>query len=400
MVNFRPVGMQERIATIDILRGFSLLGILLVNMFGFYLPMPHISDLSNWFTEAQDIILQQLLDIYVQSSFYPLFSMLFGYGLAMQYVKAQSTGTNFYQFAPKRMIVLFAIGILHAVLIWWGDILTTYAFCGVFLIAFMRFPAKGLLTLAFIINIFGQMFFLGMYSLSGLFTEATNTMPADITSIQNSIAAYGVGSWMDAFMQRLEDLKLQLGVFMWVSALFTILPYMLFGAALAKWRLIERAREKLVVWIILAVVGLGVGIFLKSLPIANDQTFGYEYIQVYMGGPILAVGYMAVIVLLTQLPVLLKLLSPIAKAGRMSLTLYISQSIICTTLFYYWGFGLFGKVDVEMGIYIALGIFIVQVLFAELWFSKFKQGPLEFLIKRLTYGKALTRNNEVTQKEF
>lgn len=159
MVNFRPVGMQERIATIDILRGFSLLGILLVNMFGFYLPMPHISDLSNWFTEAQDIILQQLLDIYVQSSFYPLFSMLFGYGLAMQYVKAQSTGTNFYQFAPKRMIVLFAIGILHAVLIWWGDILTTYAFCGVFLIAFMRFPAKGLLTFAFIINIFGQMFF-------------------------------------------------------------------------------------------------------------------------------------------------------------------------------------------------------------------------------------------------
>jgi uncharacterized protein len=383
--------MQERIATIDILRGFSLLGILLVNMFGFYLPMPHISDLSNWFTEAQDIILHQLLDIYVQSSFYPLFSMLFGYGLAMQFVKAQSTGTNFYRFAPKRLAIIFFIGLLHAVLIWWGDILMTYAFCGVFLITFMRFPAKWLLIIAFVINFLGQMFFLGMYSLSGLFNELTNMIPADITAIQNSIAAYGVGSWMDAYMQRLDDLKYQLSVYMWISALFTILPYMLFGAALAKWRLIERAKEKLIVWIGLAVVGLGVGIYLKSLPIAKAQIFGYEYIQVYIGGPILAIGYMAVIVLVTQLPVAIKWLSPIAKAGRMSLTLYITQSIICTTLFYHWGFSLFGQVDVKMGIFIALGIFIVQVLFAELWFSKFKQGPLEVVIKKFTYGNMFTR---------
>ena len=70
-MEFRPVGSKERVATLDILRGFSLLGILLVNMFGFYLPMPHIADLSSWFSEAQDIIWQQLLDIYVQSSFYP-----------------------------------------------------------------------------------------------------------------------------------------------------------------------------------------------------------------------------------------------------------------------------------------------------------------------------------------
>ena len=99
-MDFRPVGTNERVATLDILRGVSLLGILLVNMFGFYLPMPHIADLSSWFNEVQDIILQQLLDIYVQSSFYPLFSMLFGYGLAMQYVKASETGTDFYRFAP------------------------------------------------------------------------------------------------------------------------------------------------------------------------------------------------------------------------------------------------------------------------------------------------------------
>ena len=194
-MSFRPVGVNERIATLDILRGFSLLGILLVNMFGFYLPMPHIADLSNWFTEAQDIILQQYLDIYVQSSFYPLFSMLFGYGLALQFIKAKANGTNFYKFAPKRLVILFAIGMLHAVLIWWGDILATYAFCGVFLLAFIRLPAKWLLAVALVINALYQFFFISIYKLSGFFNEPTSSLSVDITAIESAITAYGIGGW-------------------------------------------------------------------------------------------------------------------------------------------------------------------------------------------------------------
>lgn len=389
-MDFRPVGTQERVATLDILRGFSLLGILLVNMFGFYLPMPHIADLSSWFNAAQDIILQQLLDIYVQSSFYPLFSMLFGYGLAMQFIKAKANGANFYKFAPKRLVILFVIGMLHAVFIWWGDILAMYAFCGVFLIALIRLPAKWLLTIALVINGLYQGYILSMYSLGGFFNAKMDGVSVDIEAIQNAITAYGVGTWTDSFVQRLDDLAIQMSSDMWISSLFTILPYMLVGAALAKWQLIECAKEKLITWLVLAVVGIGVGIYVKSLPIAGAQTFGHEYLQVYVGGPLLAIGYIAVVVLITQLPFMVKMLSPIAKAGRMSMTLYLMQSIVCTALFYNWGFGLYGKVDVQMGIYIALAIYVVQVLFAELWFSKFKQGPLEAAIKRLTYGGELS----------
>ena len=388
MVDFRPVGTNERVATLDILRGISLLGILLVNMFGFYLPMPHIADLSSWFNEVQDIVLQQLLDIYVQSSFYPLFSMLFGYGLAMQYIKAQKTGADFYRFAPKRLIVLFCIGMFHAIVIWWGDILATYAFCGVFLIALIRLKAKWLLLVAVVVNALYHGFNLTLYVAAGFFTTSTDSFPVDIEAIQSALTAYGIGNWTDAFMQRLDDLSIQMGVMMWISSLFTILPYMLFGAALAKLRLIERAKEKLVVWIILAAAGIVGGLYLKSMPIAGAQTFGNEYLQIYIGGPLLAIGYMAVITVLTQVPVIPKLLSPMAKAGRMSLTLYLMQSVICTVLFYNWGIGLYGKVDVQMGIYMAIGIFIIQVLFAEIYFSKYKQGPLEALLKRLTYGRA------------
>ncbi|MBD8035674.1 DUF418 domain-containing protein [Solibacillus sp. A46] len=390
-MDFRPVGTNERIATLDILRGFSLLGILLVNMFGFYLPMPHIADLSSWFSEVQDIVLHQLLDIYVQSSFYPLFSMLFGYGLAMQYVKAKERGINFYQFAPKRLLLIFCIGMFHAILIWWGDILAMYAFCGVFLIALIRLPAIWLLLVAIAVNALYHGFNLSLYAMAGLFTTSTDSISVNIDAIQSAVTAYGIGSWTDAFMQRLDDLAIQMSIFMWMSSLFTILPYMLFGAALAKWRLIERAKEKIVLWFVLALIGVAGGLYVKSLPIAGAQTIGNEYLQVYIGGPILAIGYIAVVTLLTQLPFVVKLFSPIATAGRMSLTLYIMQSVICTVLFYKWGFGLYGKVDVQMGIYMAIGIFVIQVLFAELYFSRFKQGPLEALLKKITYGKFASR---------
>ena len=126
---------------------------------------------------------------------------------------------------------------------------------------------------------------------------------------------------------------------------------------------------------------------MKSFPIAGAQTFSNEYLQVYIGGPMLALGYIAVVTLLTQLPVIAKILSPVAKAGRMSMTLYIMQSIVCTVLFYNWGFGLFGKVDVQMGVFIALAIYVCQLVIAELYFTYFKQGPLEAAMKRLTYGK-------------
>lgn len=389
IVKFQPTLMHERVHTIDILRGVSLLGILLVNMFGFYLPQPHI-DTLHWFTEAKDIIWQQTLDIYVQSSFYPLFSMLFGYGLAMQYIKSQKTGINFYKFAPKRLIILLVIGLLHAFLIWWGDILATYAFCGFFLIVLIRLKSPWMITIAFMLNGLFHGFMLFVLSMMGMLNSEVEARAVDIIMIQNAISAYGTGTWMDAFTQRLADLSVQMGFGMWFMSLFTILPYMLIGAAAAKWRLIERAKELKVMWLILAVVGIGLGLFIKSAPYMFTHTHLLDYVKVVVGGPILAIGYMAVIIVICLLPFALKVLSPFAKLGRMSMTMYIMQSIIGTFIFYNFGLGLYGKMTVEMGTYIALGIFATQLIIAELWLSKFSQGPLEAAIKRLTYGKKLS----------
>ncbi|MDN4492272.1 DUF418 domain-containing protein [Ureibacillus aquaedulcis] len=383
-MNFQPTTLNERVDALDILRGFSLLGILLVNIFAFNLPLPYI-DLGSWFTEAKDIIWHQTLDIYVQSSFYPLFSMLFGYGLAMQYMKAERTGTNFYKFAPKRLVLLLILGLLHAFFIWWGDILTMYAFCGFFLILFLRFGSGWLLTFGFVINGIMQIFFIGIYVLAGIANMEFEEPAVDIAMINNAITAYGIGSWTEAFLQRLNDLSVQMGISMWITSLLTILPYMLIGAAFAKWRLIERGKELMRLWIPLTIACLALGLFIKNAPILFTRTYLLDYLKVYVGGPILSIGYIGLIVCLCMIPVMPKLLKPLAKAGRMSLTLYIMQSIICSLVFYDFGFGLYGKVDVQMGVYIAIGIFVIQVIIAELWFTKFKQGPLESALKKLTY---------------
>ncbi len=349
--------------------------------------MPHILDLSTWFTEATDIIWHQILDIYVQGSFYPLFSMLFGYGLAMQFMKAQATGRDFYRFASKRLLILFIIGMIHALFIWWGDILAMYAFCGFFVLVFIRLKSGWLLSIGLALNALMHVFYLGILALAGALMIGMDEIAIDITMLQNAITAYGTGNWLDAFMQRLHDLKIQMGIGMWFSALFTILPYMLIGAAAAKWRLLERAKELKGLWISFAVLFVAIGIILKSLPINLGKIYLYDYIQVSIGGPILSVGYIAVFVVLSYIPVMNKVFSPLAKAGRMSMTLYIMQSIVCTIIFYNFGFGLYGEIDVPTAVYIAFAIFAIQVILAELWLSKFTQGPLEAAVKRLTYGK-------------
>ena len=391
-MQLQPIEKNQRIHTIDIIRGFSLFGILCVNMLAFYVPMPHVTDLQTWFTDVYDIIAHQYLDIYVQSSFYPLFSMLFGYGITMQFVKAQKANQSFYKFASKRMIVLFALGMLHAYLIWWGDILATYAFCGAFLLLFIRFSIKRLLIIALILNGLFQALFIGsIIAVNSIEEESFQIeMEAiDIMAVDESITAYATGTWLDAFEQRKKDLAIQFAPMMWISSLFTILPYMLIGAAASKARLIERAKEKWLTWTILAIVGLSIGLWLKSAAFTNEG-FLYDYLKVYVGGPILAVGYAAVIVLLCLLPVVVKALSPVAKLGRMSLTMYLLQSIILSVVFYHWGFGYYGKISVVEGIYMAIVIYIIQLIIAELWLMKFSQGPIEWFMKKIIYPKKLS----------
>jgi uncharacterized protein len=185
-VKLQPVALNERVYAIDLMRGFALLGILLINMLTFHSPFSYI-DPYKWFDGALDTEVFSALDIFVQASFYPLFSMLFGYGLAMQFMKAQKNQRPFMPIAVKRLLILLAFGIIHAFLIWYGDILITYAITGFFLLGFIRLKPAWLLGLAAAIYVIPQIFLLGLMFVA---VSIDPNIYTGMQEVQSSLAAY------------------------------------------------------------------------------------------------------------------------------------------------------------------------------------------------------------------
>lgn len=388
-MKLQPVALDERVEAIDLMRGFALLGILLVNMLAFHSPLSYI-DPYTWFDGTGDDAVYSFIDIFIQASFYPLFSMLFGYGLAMQFLRAEARRQPFAPLAVKRLLVLLAFGIIHAFLIWYGDILITYAIMGFLLIGMMRLPSSLLLGLGTLIYAVPHGLLLILMFIA---VSADPNFYTGIQAVQSSLAAYPTGTFAEIFSQRLNDWLYSNNPLNYIIFAFTILPFLMVGAAAAKWQLIERTRQYWKLWTALAVVPLLLGLLLKSAPYIFEKNYAFVYIQDYFGGPLVAIGYAALIALIAQSGIARKVLNPVAKAGRMSLTTYISQSVIATFIFYSYGLGLYAQVNLMTGTWIALGIFAIQLIFAELWLSKFKQGPLEKLWRKITYSGNLEKSN-------
>ena len=389
-MRLEPVALDERVESIDLMRGFALLGILLVNMLAFHSPFSYI-DPYTWFDASGDQTTHAFIDIFVQASFYPLFAMLFGYGLGMQFLRAEARKKPFAPVAVKRLIILLVFGILHAFLLWFGDILITYAIMGFLLLGMMRLDSKWLLTLGVIIYaIPHSLLLLIMFAA----TMMDSSFYTGMQEVQNSLAAYGGGTYAEIFRQRFDDWMYSNNPLNYIVLIVTILPFTMIGAAAAKWRLIERTHELKKLWIGLAAGGFAAGLLLKLMPYLVEPNFAMTYLQDIFGGPLLAVSYAAIIALIAQNISVSKILRPLSKAGRMSLTTYITQSVIATTIFYSYGLGLYGQVSILTGTFLALGIFAVQLIFAEVWLSKFSQGPLEMLWRKLTYGLNFEKTNK------
>lgn len=390
----KPTGVSERIISIDVMRGFALLGIFVVNMLFFHTPYIYINPFT-WYQNLSDYETFKMIDLFVQGSVYPLFAMLFGYGLAMQFMKSEANGTPFSKFAVRRLSVLLIIGCIHAFLIWAGDILITYALAGFVLILVIRLKPIWLLLISLFLFLIPNVLLSGLLYLGSLVQSDSTIIYTGIQEIEASVLAYGQGSWMDIFWQRLDDwLYMNGGFAVLFVMLISIVPFLLLGAAAAKWKLIERARELKVFWIATILVTFALGTFIKRIPYVKEADALTMYIQDIFGGPLQAIAYAGVIAMICSIPIGAKVLSPIGKLGRMSMTIYLMQSIIATTIFYAYGFGLYGKIDITTGTWMAVGIYALQIVFAEIWFMKFKQGPVELLWRKLTYSNSLSKKDE------
>jgi len=386
----QPIQQNEpvRIVSIDVLRGISLFGIFLVNMLSFHSPYFYYNPYE-WWDSQQDALAFSWIDILVQASFYPIFAAMFGFGSAMQREKSIERAGTFTWMGIRRFSFLLVLGVLHAIFIWPGDILFNYAVCGFLLLFFLRFSGRILLTVGLLLLLVPAVLFSVMLVWAGISDPYQSLFWTDIASVSNSIAAYGSGTYEEVTKQRFKDWttnNIVDGAF--IFQLTTIFPFLLIGAGVYKQRLIKKWAANPKKTSRLFVILFGAGLLLKGVPhLLGPSHIAYMYVQDAIGGPILAASYAVLVVCVCTLPGPLKMLSPFAQAGRMSLTNYLMQSIIGSLLFYAYGLSFYGQITVTTGILLCVTIFTLQVIVSGLWLSRFKQGPVEAIWRFITYGK-------------
>ncbi len=397
-----PTAPEERFQVLDLLRGFALLGILVVNM-GFY-SQPIVAGMVAMMGEGgeagsgADRVAVQLVRWLAEGKFYALFSLVFGAGLFVQMGRVQARGGGFVRLYARRLAVLAVIGVLHALLLWSGDILLTYALAGFVLLLFRRRRDRTLLlwTLALLLapmvyrTVHGVLIPLLHGALDATAPVSRSGRLAPL--LAQAWQAYGQGSFAEVTRQRARDAVLLL------PSSLSMLPGML-GMALIGLRLarsglpydLGRYRAGLLRAFALCVpFGLAVsGLYVLGRGWHTALGRVAVDVGVSVGGPVLCLGYASGLALISTGRPGPRWLAPLAAAGRMPLTNYLLQSLVCTTLFYGYGLGLLGRIGPAGGVVLAIVIWLLQLAGSGFWLARFRHGPAEWLWRWLTYGRPL-----------
>jgi uncharacterized protein len=395
-----PVSPAERIASLDVLRGFALLGVLIANMLLFSQPLEEGGVRSGLWLSPADRVADWISLLLVDGKFYPLLSFLFGLGFSVQMDRAASRGLDFRAAYLRRLFILAGFGLAHGILLWNGDVLLPYALCGFVLLLFHERKTVTILVWAAVFILLPALLILAGGVLISMAGDDPKTMafPGEAASDgyghrHELTSAYVTGGYADAVSHRLRELLSTITTTLIFSTAY--LGMFLIGMLAGRKRIITglSGRRRLLVRVLLVcgVVGLA-GNVLGACTLTDGYIKAHYGLMLIGGGlnsmfgPVLTAAYIAGIVLLIQRKPSLPILQPVASVGRMALTNYLMQSLIATTIFYGYGLGLGGNVGKLGTVGIALLIFAAQILFSVLWLGFFRYGPAEWLWRSLTYG--------------
>ncbi|MED1605682.1 DUF418 domain-containing protein [Cytobacillus sp. FSL W7-1323] len=372
---------NRRIHSIDAMRGFALFGILIVNFLSFHSPYTHIDPFNYW-DKAGDSTVFPIIDVFFQASFYPLFSLLFGYGVMILKERAELKGVHSPLLLARRFLFLFIIGLCHALFIWHGDILVTYAIAGFALILFIELSGKLLILLGLLIYIIPNLLLVGILLLTLFIEPDLSAMMT--TSVADIVQVYQSGTWLEIVRQNIDDWLMNNNLATMPILMISILPLFLIGAGLRKLQVVEKLEQRRMTAIVLMIVFLTTGYLIKLLPYFISTNLAMQYIQDIFGGPLVAVGYSLLILVLVNSKIGI-ITKPLQTIGRLSMTNYLMQSIVATCLFYSYGFGLYGNVSLLTGTMIAIILYVCQILFSIIWMKYFVYGPFEWCWRWFTY---------------
>ncbi|EIJ81905.1 hypothetical protein PB1_03160 [Bacillus methanolicus PB1] len=375
---------QERILSLDIMRGFAILGIFLVNMLFFHSPILYI-DPMKWWNDSFSKAVYTFIDIFAQASFYPLFSMLFGYGLVILMDRSQQKKVNFYKIAARRLFLLLLIGMIHAFFIWHGDILMNYAVIGFIFLLFLQLSGRSLTITGMLLYVIPNIFLTFILTIGIQIAPEEEWYPYDDQAAAASIEVYSHGSFTEITEQRIRDWYEANNLESFLISLTDILPLFMLGAGAAKLKLLENPkRHKKRLLFIMLSAGI-TGIMLKIFPYLFGRNIAIDYFQDIFGGPLLSIAYALIIAFLANRKRTALFLSLLAAVGKMSLSNYLFQSLVSTFIFYSYGLGYYGKASLMEGTILALAIFVVQTAASFIWMKHFYYGPMEWLWRSFTY---------------
>ena len=408
-MNAAPASQNDRIATLDIIRGVAVMGILVMNVIGFALPEAAYmnpaaygghsgTDLATWFIDF----------VFVDGKMRGLFSFLFGASMLLVIERATAKGENAARIHFARMFWLFVLGVAHLALLWWGDILHHYALIGALAWFFRRFASHQLVATAVLLlalefalvfqvqqgfdaneaTVRGGAPTAGDVRMHDAYRRSFGVPPRD--EIVRDVAAHRSG-YAEVVAQRwphARGIPVQTFFFLGMETL----AYMLLGMAGLRSGMLTGDWPR--AWYRRgAAIGFGIGVpayaLLALIPIGHGFDMGSVLAATIVWSepirPVMIAGWACLIVLLLRPGH--GLADWVAAAGRMAFSNYLGTTIVCTTLFYGYGIGLYGRFSRFELTGIVLLVWALILLWSKPWLERFRYGPAEWLWRSLARGR-------------
>jgi uncharacterized protein len=387
----------DRIISLDIIRGFAVLGILLMNIQSF--SMPGAAYLNpNAFGELDPINYSVWVSshVFADQKFMSLFSMLFGIGIIIFCERVEKRNQSAAKLHYQRTTWLLLFGLIHGYFFWYGDILFSYAFCG-FFVFLLRTKSINLLLLL-------STLFITIGSLISIMTGlALSEMPADALSgvseswippqshIDKEINAY-TGGWLSSFQYRItETFFMQTYVFL-TTFIWRAGGMMLLGMALYRLGVFSHyypSKNYLIATLVFLSIGFSLILF--GLSTHHQHGFSVQYSMFigsqfnYWGSIFVALGYLSTLLLVIKNGWLSGVTATFEKLGKTAFSNYILQTLLCTGFFYGLGFfGTFSRTEQLLAVFL---VWLLQIIVTHIWLQSFQLGPLEWGWRKLTYLK-------------
>ena len=415
-----PTGRADRINSLDVMRGISLLGILLMNIVGFGLYNAYMDPTINGGSEGWNLNAWLATSLFFEGTMRAMFSMLFGIGIILFTSKTNvGNSSEVVDLFFRRLWWLFLFGIIHCYLLLWnGEILYAYAIIGMFAFSFRHMEPKKLIIIAALLISCGVLWevsdYRGDVALNKAAMEAeakkakgltlTKEDSTSMTTWEEKLKKNKPGpekikeeidaqhqDYISIVMHKVPENQWMQTTFIYRYDFFDVLAMMLLGMALFKLQILTLGRSNrfyLLMILIGYTIGLSVNYWEASTLISTQfdmLSFGKSFQTYHIGRLGMVFGHIGVIMLFIRSGWLLFLQRSLAAVGQMALTNYISHTIICNIFFL--GFDYFGMLQRYELYYLVFGIWLFQLIVSPIWLKYYYFGPLEWVWRCLTYWK-------------